>query len=157
MSRSLWSGRDVSIVPWRDLADGDKLCKSFVGDDARIVPDGPCRIFHYLLGSACGTTPQSPVVTAPLKGGSQSLSFRLRWLPFEGSWTRSGLRVAPRHKPKNIHAGAAERCLSRQAGIVRCCPIIKLAANPALNKSLPPSNVPGGAPFRHPPPSPPRG
>lgn len=29
---------------------------------------GPCRIFHYLLGSACGTTPQSPVVTAPLKG-----------------------------------------------------------------------------------------
>ena len=50
-----------------------------------------------------------------------------------------------------------ERCLSRQAGIVRYCPIIKLAANPALNKSLPPSNVPGGAPFHHPPPSPPRG
>ena len=49
MSRSLWSGRDVSIVPWRNLADGDKLCKSFVGDDARIVPDGLCPLFHPII------------------------------------------------------------------------------------------------------------
>ena len=49
MSRSLWSGRDVSIAPWRNLADGDKLCKSFVGNDARIVPDGPCPLFHPII------------------------------------------------------------------------------------------------------------
>ena len=38
-------GRDALILPRRNLADCNKRCKPFVGDDACIVPRiGPCLI-----------------------------------------------------------------------------------------------------------------
>ena len=42
--------RDALILPRRNLADCNKRCKPFVGDDACIVPHvGPCLIPHLKL------------------------------------------------------------------------------------------------------------
>ena len=76
-------GRDALILPRRNLADCNKRCKPFVGDDAWAIPhNSKCR---YGERGAADAVPQLP-----------------------------------------------ERCLSRKAGIVRCCPCIVLHVGPCL-------------------------
>ena len=122
-------GRDALILPRRNLADCNKRCKPFVGDDAWAIPhNSKCR---YGERGAADAKPKAQIILDAAKvsaasGGNSEPKQGQRSQSARGFCPRSTMRVP---QPDIIeHFGNADavpqppkRCLSRKAGIVRCC------------------------------------
>ena len=133
-------GRDALILPRRNLADCNKRCKPFVGDDAWAIPhNSKCR---YGERGAADAKPKAQIILDAAKvsaasGGCSEPKQGQRSQSARGFCPRSTMRVP---QPDIIeHFGNAdavpqlpERCLSRKAGIVRCCPCIVPHVGPCL-------------------------
>ena len=111
--------------------------KIYVGDDVLDIPDGPRAIPHnskcrYGERGAADAKPKAQIILDAAKvsaasGGNSEPKQGQRSQSARGFCPRSTMRVP---QPDIIeHFGNAdavpqlpERCLSRKAGIVRCCP-----------------------------------